>query len=226
MRRIALVGGDEFRSGCEPIDQAILSEVTHPNPMVVILPTAAAKENPYKAASNGVAYFRSLGVNAKSLMVLAQSHSNDRLLVSNLDNADVIYFTGGDPNHLLETIANSLLESKIIQKLERGAYLVGSSAGAMVFGSLMYYKGWKKALDFLPETVVLPHHEKRNPQEVYENILSTAPSNVTGLGIDGETACVNLDGKLTVLGQGRVIQYTGHKWKVFESGKVLELNNY
>ena len=222
MRRIALVGGDEFHLGCEPIDRAILNEVAHSNPRVVILPTAATGENPHKAASNGVTYFRNLGVNAKSLMVLTPSHSNDSLLVSNLDNADVIYFTGGDPNYLLGTISNSLLESKIIQRLEKGAYLVGSSAGAMVFGSLMYYKGWKKALGFLTKTVVLPHHEKKNPQEVYENILSTAPSSVTGLGIDGETACVNLDGKLTVLGQGRVTQYIGQKWTVLGRGEVLD----
>ena len=44
--RLALVGGDEFRTGCETMDAAILDATGSSNPAVLIVPTAAAFENP------------------------------------------------------------------------------------------------------------------------------------------------------------------------------------
>jgi hypothetical protein len=48
---IALVGGNEFRPNCEPMDRALLTHIGK-RPKVAILPTAA-KENPALAAENG-----------------------------------------------------------------------------------------------------------------------------------------------------------------------------
>ena len=60
---IALIGGNEFRPNCEPMDRALLARLAA-EPIVVILPTAAAHENPRLAADNGVRYFRRLGAQA------------------------------------------------------------------------------------------------------------------------------------------------------------------
>ena len=62
--RLALVGGDEFRPGCETMDAAILAAAGSSNPTVLIVPTAAAFENPARAADNGVRHFTSLGADA------------------------------------------------------------------------------------------------------------------------------------------------------------------
>ena len=56
---IALIGGNEFRPDCEPMDRALLARLAA-EPIVVILPTAAAHENPRLAADNDVRYFRRL----------------------------------------------------------------------------------------------------------------------------------------------------------------------
>ena len=42
---IALVGGNEFRKDCEPMDRALLARLGR-GAKVVIIPTAAARENP------------------------------------------------------------------------------------------------------------------------------------------------------------------------------------
>ena len=60
---IALIGGNEFRPDCEPMDRALLARLDA-ELKVVILPTAAAHENPRLAADNGVRYFRRLGAQA------------------------------------------------------------------------------------------------------------------------------------------------------------------
>ena len=60
---IALIGGNEFRPDCEPMDRALLARLPA-GPKVVIVPTAAAHENPRLAADNCVRYFRRLGAQA------------------------------------------------------------------------------------------------------------------------------------------------------------------
>ena len=80
--RIALVGGDEFRPGCEEMDRAILALTGLRCPSVLVVPTAAAKQNPSRAASNGVGYFSALDAEASALMVLGPDDANDQRLIS------------------------------------------------------------------------------------------------------------------------------------------------
>ena len=58
---LALVGGDEFRRGCESMDETILRATGKSSPVVLIVPTAAAFENPARAADNGVRHFAGPG---------------------------------------------------------------------------------------------------------------------------------------------------------------------
>ena len=220
---IALVGGDEFRAGCEEMDRAILAATGVKRPSVLVIPTAAAGENPSKAASNGTAYLSSLGADASALMVLEAAHANDEGFVSPVDGADAIYFTGGNPNHLLDTLAGSDLLDKVREVLRRGGVLAGSSAGAMVLGSWMRYGGWREALGIVPGIATLPHHERGNPEAVAKELAESAPSNVTVLGIDGKTCFGGVGHRWEVLGQGGVTVYNEGRWRRFTAGEALTL---
>ena len=103
---------------------------------VIIIPTAAVT-GPAKAANDGVTHFAALGGNASQLMVLERIHANDLNLIAPARDADVVYFTGGNPDHLLDTLRGSALLWMLKDGMDRGLVLGGSSAGAMVMGSLM-----------------------------------------------------------------------------------------
>ena len=171
---IALVGGDEFRDGCEPMDREILAAAGSGRPRVLIVPTAAAQQNPAKAAANGVAYFNGLGAEADALMVLDSEDADDDGLVSRVGWADVIYLTGGDPAHLLDVLRGSRLLDAVRAAVAGGAVLAGSSAGAMVLGEWMRYGGVRPALGLLGGLAVLPHHERSSPDVVAAE-LAEAP---------------------------------------------------
>ena len=214
---VALMGGDEFRAGCREMDLAILNATGKESPSVLVLPTAAAQENPSRAASNGVAYFSALGADASASMVVEPDDANDEELVRPVDGADVIYLTGGDPAHLLRVLSGSALLERIEAARARGASIVGSSAGAMVMGPWMRYRQWQEALG-LVEAATMPHHERSDPDEVFSGLVEVAPDGLTVLGIDAMTACV-LDGDdWRVLGPGRVIVYGGGRWKCLSAG--------
>ena len=218
---IALVGGDEFRDGCEEMDKAILEAAGVSSPSLVVIPTAAAEHNPSMAASHGVGYFSGLGANASPLMVLEAAHANDEGLLSPIDTADVIYFTGGNPAYLLYILTNSLLLAKLGDALERGAILAGSSAGAMVFGSWMRFREWRQTLGIAPGVAALPHHERADPSVVASELAESAPSGIVVLGIDGKSACLGGPVEWKALGAGGVTVYREGEWHRYTSGEVF-----
>ena len=219
----ALVGGDEFSPGCEDMDRAILEATGVKQPTVVVIPTAAADQNPSKAASNGVSYFSSLGADASALMVLEAAEANDEQFLSLVDTADAIYFTGGNPVHLMDTLAGSLLIQRMKEAVGRGLILAGSSAGAMVLGSWMRFRAWREALCIVQGVAAFPHHERSDPESVAKDLAESVPANVTVLGIDGRTCCLGNEEGWKVLGPGKVIMYQGGRWYRFSHGERFEL---
>ena len=219
---IALVGGDEFRSGCEPMDRAILDVTGSARPALLVIPTAAASSNPSKAADNGVSYLSRLGAKASALMVLDEADANDGKLLSPVDSADLLYFTGGDPAHLLATLEGSLLLTKMKEALDRGAVVAGSSAGAMVMGSWMRFGGWVSALGITPGVGILPHHEQSDGEEVSQDLGASAPEDLAILGIDAKTGCLVGGGTWGVVGAGSVTAYHHGHWRRFTSGDVFD----
>ena len=230
---IALVGGDEFRVGCEEMDREVMQASGKESASVIIVPTAAVT-GPAKAANDGVTHFAALGGTASRLMVLEARHANDASLLEPVKDADVVYFTGGNPDHLLETLRGSTLLRMLREGLQRGLVLGGSSAGAMVMGSIMRRPPlyttpegqgsgdrWVEGLGIAPGICVLPHHERRDPAETLASLQNSAPTEVTYLGIDARTGVIGGPGNWRVAGFGNVTVYSGNKFSVFGAGERL-----
>ena len=220
---ICLVGGEEFRAGCEEMDQEIMRASGQSPARVVVIPTAAVT-GPAKAANDGVTHFAKLGGDASQLMVLEREHADDPAFIEPARQAGVIYFTGGSPDHLLATIKDSQLLSAILESVENGAVLAGSSAGAMVMGSMMRRPqagGWIEALGLAPGIAVMPHHEKRDPAETSKELQNQVPADLTVLGIDARSGCLGSPGNWKAIGSGKVTVYRGSDWAVYQSGQSL-----
>ncbi len=221
--QIALVGGDEFRRNCGDMDREILAATGKDAARVVVLPTAAVN-GPVKAAHDGVTHFTGLGGNGQPLMILDKEQANDPAMVDRLDGADVIYFTGGNPNHLLETLQESQLLTAILAALDGGAILAGSSAGAMVMGSVMRRPRadeWVTGLGIAGEVCLLPHHERSNPDQVMEQIQERLSPSLTIFGIDAQTACLGGPGNWRVTGHGQVTVYRPEGWQQYRAGETI-----
>ena len=224
MGPIALIGGDEFRDGCEAMDQEILAATSAARPRVLIVPTAAAEQNPSKAAANGVAYFEGLGAEAEALMVLDSKGADDDGLVSRIGWADVIYLTGGDPAHLLDVLRGSTLLDAVKGAVAGGAVLAGSSAGAMVLGGWMRYGGILPALGLLEGLAVLPHHERSSPEMVAAELTGSLAPGGAVLGVDAGVACFGGGYGWEVVGNGSVVLYSSGVWRRFQKGETVPLN--
>ena len=220
---IVLAGGDEFRDGCQAMDNAVLRWTGLDSPRVLVVPTAAQR-GAARAASNGVAYFSGLGADASELMVLDRKDAQDLGLAAGVSEASVVYFTGGSPDHLLSVLQGSLLLERLRDCLAAGGAVGGSSAGAMVMGSMMLTPStgrWVTGLGLAPDIAVLPHHEARDPERVASELASEAPAGLKVLGIDARSGCFGSPGRWTVLGPGRVVLYEDGAWTTFSHGDAL-----
>ena len=217
MNNILLVGGGEFQEECLAMDSYLIESLNKKHPRVAIIPTAAANQRPEKAAENGVRYFDSLGANVKPIMILNRSHAEDEIYCNDLHGVDLIYLTGGDPKHLLETLYQTPFMAGITEAVSEGATLAGSSAGAMVLGSRMRYRNWMRSIGLISNTAVLPHHENSIPETILSENQSELLSGIEIIGIDSATGVLWGDNRVKIIGKGRAIFYSRSTYKIIES---------
>ena len=218
-----LVGGEEFRVRCEDMDREIMAASGQSPANVVIVPTAAVT-GPAKAANDGATHFASLGGKTSRLMVLNREDAFNHELVQGIEGAGVIYFTGGNPDHLLAALKDSPFLEAIMRAVEEGTVLAGSSAGAMVMGAMMRRPrlgGWVPALNITPGIAVMAHHENSNPAETSRELQGQVPDGITVLGIDARSGCLGSPGNWKAVGSGNVTVYRGSKWRVYHPGETL-----
>ena len=220
---IALVGGDEFRIGCEEMDREIMRASGQVPAKVLVVPTAAVT-GPDKAASDGMRHFAALGGESSRLMLLEREHAEDPEFFAPVAKTDVVYFTGGSPENLLETLRDSQFFHSLLDAANKGTVLAGSSAGAMVMGAMMRRPrsgSWVEALSVVPGVGILPHHEGRDQSQTSRELQETAPEGLVYLGIDARTCCFGGPGNWRVVGFGKGTVYLGTEWQIFCAGDEL-----
>lgn len=208
---VALVGSGEYLPQMEDVDRMLLERVGGPAARVVVLPTAAGLEepaSPQRWANAGVRHFTRLGAQTEAVHILRREDAFDPRWLPLLEQADLVYFSGGSPRHLVETLRDSPAWEIIRLRHAAGALLAGCSAGAMAFGRVtlqprrLWNGGalpadtWYPALGLLPDVVTLPHFDRwirRMGQPVLKDLAASLPNGVSLLGVDEDTALVDFD---------------------------------
>src|SRR6266849_4670592 len=208
---IALVGAGEYLPKMNPVDQYLLEQL-HDTPRVVVLPTASAPDGagvPERWNNLGVEHFTRLGAPVEPLMLLTREDANNPIFAGKLAFANFIYFSGGKPAYLLETLKGTAAWQAIQQVHEQGGVIAGCSAGAMVMGAVLF--------DF-------PQFWRTIPALAL--VAGIARSKITVVGVDGATALVVSDGRWSVQGAGAVTVITEkqkHRYQTGEEGPPVDV---
>ena len=134
---LALVGSGEYLPQMEETDRFLLDTMGGPAAArVVVIPTASALElgMPEHWNTLGVAHFRALGAQVTPVMLLTRDDAQDQQVLADLRRADLYYFSGGNPEHVIEMLRDTPAWQIIRDGYEAGAVLAGCSAGAMMLG--------------------------------------------------------------------------------------------
>jgi len=205
---LALVGGAEWRDGCRKFDAALLEAAGTDE--VLVLPTAAAYENPGRAVDSARLYFEDLGGRVTGLMVLGRIDADDAANAESVQAARFVYIGGGSPMHLRSVLKGSRLWEALLQAWRDGAVLAASSAGAMVLCDPMVDPrggAYTVGLGLVANLPVFPHHDTA-PAHLKERSIELRPEGATLVGVDEQTALIrHPDGTWRVAGQGTVTLY-------------------
>lgn len=205
---IALVGSGEYTNAMNATDAHVLRTLGDPASLrVALLPTASALEPGGPASWNdkGMRHFAALGVKDIRLSTISDAASAadpDQLAL--LRDADFYYFSGGDPQHLVESLRGSPAWEIIHSAHAAGAVLAGCSAGAMALSArTLSVRGvmrsgvieYASALEVVPATIVFPHFDRMAGfmgDERFRTLIASLPAEYVALGIDEDTALVRL----------------------------------
>lgn len=231
---VALVGAGEFLPGMAAFDRDLLAAIGRARPRVVILPTAAAPDGEptfRRWAEMGVEHFAALGAEVEPVLVRTGAEAGAEDAVQAIGEADLVYLSGGKPGHLRRVLYGSRVGAAIRDAHERGAAIVGCSAGAMVLASrqpdfrrgiLPWPLRWTLGLGLVDAVAVLPHYDAW-PEPIVAVMALQAPRGVAILGIDEDTAIVGRDGVWQVHGRARVTVWHGRHREHFRRGDAFRL---
>jgi cyanophycinase len=227
---VALVGAGEFLPVMTEVDRHLLAATGSSRPRVAIVPTASypdGEEAFMRWASMGEAHFRALGAEVEAVLVRDAVDAQDPAFAQAVGEADVVYMSGGKPEHLLRSLAGSAVWRAMKAAHHRGAVLAGCSAGAMVlaehqvrFRRLPVPVRWEEALRVASGVAVLPHYD-RIPEPLAAMVALQAPKGTVVLGIDEDTALVGRDGSWQVHGLARVTVWRGRRRERLRAGDTF-----
>lgn len=231
---IALVGSGEYLPVMEDVDRYLLDSlnITGRKPRVVCLPTAAGREGDRSIdhwSSMGVEHFEKLGTEVVALPIIDRDSANDEQFESALENADMIYFSGGDPGYLHETMKDTCAWKAAQRAWQRGAVYAGCSAGAMILAKRMpsfRLSGTQDGFGIVPAEYIVPHFNAI--PGIWKPMLFALQKQLKNgqrlIGVDEDTALIgSLDGEWKVMGKSNVHIYTRDGSTKHQDGEAVPL---
>jgi len=219
---LIIIGGREEKA--TDANRAILEEVSkrarqRKGPLVVI---PVATRHPEEVSAEYERVFHDLGVaHTKTLDVRTRDDACDPAATRKIEEASVIFFTGGDQLRITSQVGDSPVYRCLRQIYQEGGTIAGTSAGAAAMpetmivggaadeGDRISALGMAPGLGLIDGVVIDSHFAERGRFGRLLGAVAQNPRNL-GLGIDENTAIV-VEGeqRFQVLGSGSVYVMDG-----------------
>jgi cyanophycinase len=211
--RFLLLGSGEFEPWAAEAERFALAGAAGDG-SVVVLATASGRAIYDRWTEMGLGHYRSLSIAAMALRVLRRADALAPDAVAALDDASMVFFSGGSPAYLARTVAGTPLWDGVSRLIARGGVFAGCSAGAMVAGTRTAPTTGRpipfpfaSGLGLLSATSVGVHWDAMSGwwiRWLRDLAPRRLPSGVGFVGIDERTA----------------IATDGDDWRVFGAGSV------
>lgn len=232
---INLVGSGEYLPVMIDVDRYLLDSL-HLNgrpPRVACLPTAAGKEGDSSVnrwLNMGAQHFTELGAEVERVRIVDRESANDPYWEPILEQADLIYFSGGDPSYLYETMKDTRAWKAAQCAWERGAIYAGCSAGAMILGA--HIPGFRlgktqEGFGIVPATYIIPHFDAIPGvwRPIVFGLQRQLKKGQRMIGIDEDTALIGkVGGEWIVKGKSNVHVFAPDGKASYSDGQTLTFN--
>ena len=233
---VALLGSGEYLPVMDDVDRYLLANcgAGERTPRVACLPTAAGQEGDASVnrwSTMGIEHFTRLGADVQALPVIDTESANDLNHATAVEDADLIYFSGGDPSYLYRSMKDSLVWQAAQKAWARGAVYAGCSAGAMILGrEIPDFRTLglrsKPAFGLVPIAFVMPHFDAIPlfAKPLASSLRGRLKEGEIMVGVDENTAIVGkMNTEWTVLGKAKAHIFTKNESKSYAAGQKFSL---
>ena len=216
---LLIIGGHEDKKG----EKKILREIARRVGEGKLVVTALASQLPDELHEEYEDAFRSVGIkHVYKLRVEDREDARKESTVRILDDADAVFFTGGDQLRITSQIGDTPTYVRINEIYQNGGLIAGTSAGASVMCETMLVSGngteshklgnalmMAPGLGFIGEVIIDQHFAERGRMGRLLGAIAQNPKDI-GLGIDENTAIVvEQENRFFVIGDGAVYVVDG-----------------
>lgn len=205
-----VIGGHEDREGDRLILRAV-ADARQEGPVALVTAPSRKPEQYLPVYEDA---FRPLGVDVIEVRLEDRDAADDPANLGVLDDAGVIFISGGNQVRGSETLRGSLAAGRIRERWESGVPVAGTSAGASLIAESMLGGGGNAespdsgeleivhGLGLLRGVLVDQHFAERG--RLPRMLAASALCGLVGLGVDEDTAAIVRDHVVEVIGAGTV----------------------
>lgn len=223
---LVLIGG-----ACDPTGDALGAFLRHSNALDGgrIVGITTASQDPANSAREWMKSFEQAGATHVEIPIIdRRDQAQDRRIVRMIEEADGIFFGGGDQVHLVATVAGSRLHRAVTEAYAGGATICGTSAGAAALTETILAGGEPDEYGQMQDLHLGPgfgllgframidtHFTQRRRLQRLFMVIAQNPETL-GLGIDEDTALVV---------QGHIGEVAGKGSVTFVDGRGVRFDN-
>jgi cyanophycinase len=203
------MGAGEFEAWHDDVDRRLLEGT---GGRVLVAPAAAAHEGEGsfdRWAAKGLAHYERLGVPADVLPVRTREDAGRDDVVAMLEDAALVFFSGGNPWRLAEILRDTPLWARLLARMEDGLAYTGCSAGVACLTERTFDSDeddveriFKQGLGHVRGVLFAPHWD------TVDDWVPGARDFIAGSVSPGETL-IGLDEHTAMVGDGSAWEVTG-----------------
>lgn len=218
--KLFIIGGGD-RSDALMTQLINLSELKK-NDYIVVLPMSSGE--PVESYTFFKAQFQKLIPNPIIMMNFDKNTVNNKALNDSLQNAKLIFISGGDQTRFMNVVKNTPVFASIHKAYENGSTISGTSAGAavmcehMITGNQKLQTKYSETFDnirydnlettvglgLIKNVIIDQHFMKRSRYNRLLSALVEFPDHI-GIGIDESTALIVRNKEIEIAGESEVV---------------------
>ena len=219
---IAITGSGEFLPSILDVDKKLLNYLDE-IPRVLTFSTAAGRESDERLSyweNLAIEHFKDLNVSHTHIDARNREDLNQDSVIEEMKNSNFVFFSGGSPNHLYDSIHNSDFSTEL-HDVEKRGIIAGCSAGAMIMGEKMI-KG--VGLNYLPNTIVIPHYGESFYSWISNTVKVLNRGKYKLLCLEKDTYFIKDGDQLSVLGKQNVHIIFKKEHHTFSDGDTIDVS--
>ena len=231
--RFLLLGSGEFEAWSGDAERFAMTGANGDG-SVAVLATASGREGQAtfdRWTQMGLDHYKSLDIPAIAVRVQTRADALAPGMAAPLANASMVFFSGGSPRYLAETLAGTPVWDGVTELIARGGVYAGCSAGAMVAGarsapgrtgSLPF--PFSSGLGLLPSTALGVHWDALSAwwiRWLRDLAPRRLPRGVRFIGVSEHTAIATDGDQWRIFGAGTVDLRDGRERQELRAGQTF-----